>query len=95
MVDEQPALPPTTTTEQDRKTSGQRHINVMWERTQQVIAIWVVVVTTTVCGYMVVYGDEGMRTAAFLLIGNIFILVVNTYFQRTNHTKSSGSNEHR
>jgi len=84
---------PTTTEEQDRKTAGQRHINVMWERTQQVIAILVTFVTLMACSYLVWRADQATAVPAFLLLSNVFFLVVGTYFQRTNHTKtSSGDN---
>ncbi len=85
--------PPNTTEEQDRKTAGQRHINVMWERTQQIIAIMVTAVTLFACAYLVRRGDQATAVPAFLLLSNVFFLVVGTYFQRTNHTKtSSGDN---
>jgi len=56
----------TTTSEQDRKTASHRHINLMWERTQQIIAVWVSFIVTMVCSYMIVFGDPALQTSAFL-----------------------------
>jgi hypothetical protein len=83
-------LPANTTIQQDLVSAGQRHINVMWERTQQVIAVSVSAFTLSACLYLVVYGDPSMAVPAFLLLSNVFFLVVGTYFQRTNHTKIGG-----
>lgn len=70
--------------------AGQRHINVMWESTQKTIAIWVTIITLIICGYLVVMGNEAVAVPAFMLLSNVFFLVVGTYFQRTNHTKTGG-----
>lgn len=83
-------LPATTTKQEDITTAGQRHINVMWERTQQVIAISVCTSTLVLCGYLLVKGEVTERVPAFMLLSNVFFLVVGTYFQRTNHTKIGG-----
>lgn len=64
-----------------------RRINMMWETTQAIVAIAVTLTTLGTCAYLVVKGDGAM--GAFLLLSNVFFLVVGTYFQRTNHTKSS------
>lgn len=79
---------PNTTEEEDRATYGQRRINLIWERTQATVAIGVSFTTLGVCAFLTVYGrgSEG----AFLLLSNVFFLVVGTYFQRTNHTKVGG-----
>lgn len=86
----QPSLPPKTTAEEDITTAGQRHINVMWESTQRVIAISVCTSTLILCGYLLVKGEVTERVPAFMLLSNVFFLVVGTYFQRTNHTKVGG-----
>lgn len=93
MVDSTSSLPPDTTAEQDLKSFGQRRINLMWEATQAVVAVSVTLTTLGTCAYLVTHdrGSEG----AFLLLSNVFFLVVGTYFQRTNHTKSSGSSDYR
>ncbi len=82
------AKSPTTTAEEDRATHGQRRINVMWETTQAIVAIAVTMTTLGVCAYLVVNGAN--PDGAFLLLSNVFFLVVGTYFQRTNHTKIGG-----
>jgi hypothetical protein len=77
------------------RSAGQRNINRVWEYTQAVIAVAVTVTTLCVCGYMAAARSE---TSAFMLLSNVFFLVVGTYFQRTNHTKSSNAGseeEHR
>ena len=85
-----------TTAEEDRQKegalryAGQRHINAMWERTQQVIAIAVTVNTLLVCAFLVWKGDAATAVPAFMLLSNVFFLVIGTYFQRTNHTKRGG-----
>jgi hypothetical protein len=81
----------TTTAEEDRKTAGQRAINLKWESTQQSIAIVVTVAVLAMCGYCIVMIAE-LRQAAFLFLTNMAVLVITTYFQRTNHTKSSSGN---
>lgn len=89
------ALPPTTTDEQDRKTESQRAINLKWESTQQIIAVTVTASVLAICGYVVIVGEASLRQAAFLFLTNMAVLVITTYFQRTNHTKSSGTADHR
>ena len=81
---------PETTRQQDLTAAGQRSINAMWERTQQIIAILVSLSTLGVCVWMVVHGDAGASVQAFILLSNVFFLVVGTYFQRTNHTAKGG-----
>jgi hypothetical protein len=86
-----PSLPATTTFQQDLVATGQRHINVMWERTQQIIAIMVSVSVTAVCSVVILRsGDDPLRTPAFMFLTNVGLLVLGIYFQRTNHTKTGG-----
>lgn len=87
MSDEpQSVLAPETTAEQDRKTAGFRSINRLWELTQMVIAVGVTLTTLLVCAVLII--QRRSSESAFLLLSNAFFLVVGTYFQRTNHTKS-------
>lgn len=83
-------IPPTTTSEQDRMTAGQRHINVMWERTQQIIATSVTLTVLAVCAYLIVYGAPDLKLVAFTFLSNVSLVVIQNYFQRTNHTKVGG-----
>lgn len=85
------SLPATTTVQEDMVLAGQRHINAIWERTQQIIALFVTTVTLAACAWLAVMGKPEMQTPAFLLLSNVFFLVVGTYFQRTNHTKQGGT----
>lgn len=84
------SAPPNTTAEQNLVTAGQRHINVMWERTQQVIAVMVAAVTLFACVFLVIYGELPDKTLAFSFLQTISIMVIATYFQRTNHVKTGG-----
>lgn len=90
MSEDLPSVKPTTTQEEDRKTAGQRHINVMWERTQKNTAHIVTVATTLACCYLIVKADPALTTPAFVFLSNICTQVLTTYFQRTNHTKTGG-----
>ena len=86
-----PSVPAKTTFQEDLIAAGQRHINVKWETTQQMIAVVIASAVTLACSYLIVRGrDDSLRTPAFMLLSNAFFLVVGTYFQRTNHTKSGG-----
>lgn len=71
---------PKTTAEEDRKTQGQRNINLIWEATQAVIAVIVTLATI----YSAIRGVES------LLLGNAFTLIIALYFVRQNHTKVGG-----
>lgn len=86
-------LPPATTAEQDRKTIGQRRINLIWEITQAIIAIVVAIGTMAVSAMLVLKGD-GASATAFLLLSNAFFMIVTAYFQRTNHTRTGGVGTH-
>lgn len=96
-----PALPkvgdeniaPTTTAAEDKTTEGQRHINRVWEYTQACVAILVTAATLFVAGRLAFEKEGG--TAAFLLLSNVFFMVMGMYFQRTNHTKTGGVEKHR
>lgn len=86
------SVPATTTFQQDLVTAGQRRINLVWEYTQATIAITVTIITLATCAFLV-YQERGSE-GAFLLLSNVFFLVVGTYFQRTNHTKTGGVGPH-
>lgn len=90
-VDSQSPLPATTTAQEDLKTKGQRHINLIWEGTQASIAILVTIATLIVVSITVIRGgDSNLVITAFVLISNIFFMIATFYFQRTNHTKTGG-----
>ena len=69
-------------------SQGQRRVNLIWEFTQASIAIAVTLTTVLVSGYISIVTPQNQ--GAFLLLSNVFFLVVGTYFQRTNHTKVGG-----
>lgn len=71
---------PTTSAEADRRTAGQRSVNLIWESTQALIA-------TAVTG-AVIYSDISGRESS--LLGNAFTLIIAIYFVRMNHTKTGG-----
>jgi len=80
-----PSKPPSTTSEQDRHSYGQRRINLIWESTQAMIAIIVTLSTLYVAGQLALKGSG--ETAAFLLLSNAFFLVIGFYFSRSNHNR--------
>jgi hypothetical protein len=88
MADDQLSVSPTTTIQQDLVTAGQRRINLIWEYTQAVIAIGVVIVSMVAA---VVAMMENKEVSSFLsfVCGN----VVGFYFSRTNHAAIGGVGE--
>lgn len=86
-----PPLRPDTTHEQDLHTATARKINMIWECTQGVIAVFVTLATLFVASTMSLRGDGG--TAAFLLLSNAFFLVIGFYFSRTNHSRTGGTED--
>lgn len=87
---------PTTTAEQDRGTEGQRHVNLMWEGTQRLIALSVIFVALTVAAWLAVTSETDTKTAASVFLYGVANLVIGFYFGRTNHARVGGiQNEHR
>ena len=83
---DQPSMPPTTTQE-DKVAAGQRRINLIWETTQAMIAVSVVVATmiTAIYGYTAMSKGEIPN-----IIATAFGTVVGFYFGRTNHSRIGG-----
>lgn len=79
-TDTQAVAAPVTTAEEDRKTQGQRNINLIWEVTQALVAVMVTGATI----YSALSGRES------LILGNAFTLIIALYFVRQNHTKIGG-----
>ena len=69
-----------TTVEEDKKTRGQRKVNLIWELTQAVIAI---AVTAAMIG-------SAFFEIESPALGNAFTLIIAIYFVRMNHTKVGG-----
>ncbi|HUF02810.1 MAG TPA: hypothetical protein VMM38_01400 [Aridibacter sp.] len=92
-------VPPRTTAEEDRRTSGQRDINLIWERTQRHIALSVVTVTCLVAAAIIganlvrpceaggISAPIALVLAAFILLSDLSFLVAGFYFGRTNHAR--------
>lgn len=70
------------------RTEGQRRINLIWEVTQSVVALSVTVATLFVSAKLAL--SEDGQQSAFLLLSNVFFLVLGTYFSRTNHVRIGG-----
>jgi len=84
---DQPSMPPTTTAQEDITTAGQRRVNLIWEYTQALIALLVVVSTMAVGMYSAVQGsDKPIPTIMSVAFGT----VVGFYFSRTNHAAIGG-----
>lgn len=81
-------LSPTTTAEENRKSAGQRQVNIIWEATQSIIALAVTSSTLYVAAKLSILNPT--QTAAFLLLSNAFFLVIGFYFGRTNHQRVGG-----
>lgn len=81
-------IAPTTTAAEDDIKIGQRRVNLIWETTQALVAVIVTASTLYVAGRLAV--ADGGNQAAFLLLSNVFFMVVSTYFARTNHTRTGG-----
>lgn len=75
-------------------TEGQRSINRLWERTQAIIAIAVVLVTLVVVAILIVVpvirGEKVTDSAALVLLSALATNIITSYFTRTNHTKTGG-----
>ena len=89
-------IPSETTSEQDRRTAGQRRINIIWEVTQAVIALAVTGTGMFTASNLALRdtdlsdANKSMAITAFLLISNTVFLVIGFYFGRTNHQRVGG-----
>ncbi len=86
---EQPSVAPTTTTQQDLTTAGQRRINLIWEYTQSFVTIVVVLANLIVA---VVNGvrRDGMATEHPAILSSALFLILGFYYSRTNHAAIGG-----
>lgn len=73
-------LPPTTTEEQDKVTSRQSRISVLWESSQSLISL-------AITGAVIYCQIQGIQSET---LNNAFFFVVATYLQRTNHVRIGG-----
>ncbi len=82
-----PSLPPTTTHQEDITTAGQRRVNLIWEYTQAIIAL-VVVMATMASGVFMAYTHSQDQLPTIMSVA--FGTVVGFYFSRTNHAAIGG-----
>jgi small basic protein len=96
-IDTTDVVSATTTSEQDRKTAGQRAINMIWETTQMRVALSVIWSSLLVAGILAVLGkwlgSPDLQLAAIVFLFGVANLVTGFYFGRTNHTRSSGGGD--
>jgi hypothetical protein len=81
--------PPTTTTQQDITLAGQRRINLIWEYTQAVIAVSVVLCNLAVAVH-IGFTAEPQKVEFPPMLSNSLFLVIGFYFSRTNHAAIGG-----
>ena len=81
-------LPPTTTHQENVTLSGQRRVNIIWEATQAVIAL-VVVVANMAPPLISAFTGKDARNVPESVTNTLF-LVVGFYFSRTNHSSVGG-----
>lgn len=87
------SMSPTTTEQQDITTAGQRRVNLIWERTQAVIAL-MVCLFTMVAAIMetiatVFHGKTPSQIPTIFAVA--FGTVIGFYFSRTNHQAIGGT----
>lgn len=70
-------------------------INMIWERTQQFIAILCVVSSIVMSIYLIITGDNAIPERAYQFLTNAGLLVIGFYFGRTNHARPTGENRDR
>jgi uncharacterized membrane protein YqgA involved in biofilm formation len=85
-MESQQPLSPTTTEQEDITTAGQRRVNLIWEYTQAIIAL-LVVISTMVAGIESVFHPN---TQIPTILSVAFGTVVGFYFSRTNHQAIGG-----
>lgn len=75
-------------TSRDAVAQGQRRVNLIWEYTQALIAVSVVIANLVV-GTVVGLNPQAKGEVPPMLTNALF-LVVGFYFSRTNHTATGG-----
>lgn len=89
VTDTKAVVSPKTTAEEDRHSTGQRRINLIWELTQTAIALSVIWSAVGAAVWIVV-SDTSNRLMAFLFLSNVVSIVIGFYFGRTNHQRVGG-----
>lgn len=91
-----PSMPATTTAQEDITTAGQRRINLIWEYSQAIIALLVVLFAMLLNGTItIMLIAKGKDLTAAQTIGLSFVnlicgMVISFYFSRTNHAAIGG-----
>lgn len=80
-----PSLPPNTTAQDDITKAGQRKVNMIWEYTQAIIAL-AVVLASLIAALVAAMKDKEVSAFLSFVCGN----VVGFYFSRTNHQSIGG-----
>lgn len=78
---------PTTTEQEDITLASRRRVNLIWEFTQAIIAISVVLGYVGIVLYSAVSGKDVKVPES---LTNIIMVVLTFYFVRTNHTAVGG-----
>lgn len=65
-------------------------INLIWERTQQGIAIVCVSASVFSSMYLILKGKEPLSERGYQFLTNVGLLVIGFYFGRTNHARPTG-----
>lgn len=81
-------LTPNTTEQQDITKAGQRKVNLIWEYTQAIISLIVVIDTMVVSSYIVF--TQKPETSIPTLLAVAFGMITGFYFARTNHVAIGG-----
>lgn len=83
----QAPLPPTTTAAEDEVTAGQRRINLIWERTQSIVTVVVVMTNMGVATFLAI---SGKPTDHPVILSSSLFLILGAYYNRTNHSNIGG-----
>lgn len=65
-------------------------LNLIWERTQQGLAILCVTAAVLSSVFLVVFSGDPYAERGYQFLTNIGLLVIGFYFGRTNHARPTG-----
>lgn len=96
---EQPETPQAQEIKATRESEAEqlaveRHqnINMIWEKTQQFVAILCVMASVISSLYLIFEGKDPLAERGYQFLTNVGLLVIGFYFGRTNHTRPTGEN---
>lgn len=87
LVFKSPPLPAKTTEQEDVTQAGQRRISLIWEITQSVIAI-MVVLSNVIAALCNVFNKRDVDVP--VILSSSLFMVLGFYLARTNHEKIGG-----